>query len=755
MHSHDHKKSEPSCCHGGSECHPSESGSQLSQVSDTVGSRIFEVSGLDCAEEIEILNRALSDVVGGRQQLSFDVLRGRMFVSDQASSVSSEVILTRIAATGMKAIEVTGQTASLSRPHASPWRLWLTCLCGLSLVIALGIDIATTKNFGILLTHNEATSKPVAIAFYLLACFLGMLLVLPKAWFALRSLRPDMNLLMVIAVCGALALHQWLEAATVAFLFSISLMLESWSLQRARKAIEALIDTRPSAVRLVQDNGSVQMVAPEKVQINDKYLVKPGERIPLDGLLISGSTTVNESALTGESIPIVKELGAKVFAGTINGEGAFTATSLAKSDDTKLSQILRLIQQGQSKKAKVELWVERFARVYTPIVLVLAVLIGIVPPLMLNQDWSKSIYHALNLLVIACPCALVISTPVSIVAALTSAARFGVLVKGGTFLENAAQIQTLAFDKTGTLTEGKPSITDVIPLSGHNEGELLQRAATLESMSEHPLANAIVQYAKERGIEPAAVENFRMVPGKGAEGYFEGKRYRIGSSDYQREVIERNYSVDQGNLHHRIDSLKLQGKTVVVMSTEQHVCGLIALRDNLRRDAIDTVRLLKEAGVQKIVLLSGDHQSTVSVVGKQLGVQECYGGLLPEEKIAFIERLVQDGTVVAMVGDGINDAPALARATLGIAMGGGTDTALETCDIALINNQLTRLPWLIKHSRRTASIIKQNIALAIGVKLLFAGLTVLGVSTLWGAIAADLGASLVVIFNGLRLLKTS
>jgi Cd2+/Zn2+-exporting ATPase len=564
-----------------------------------------------------------------------------------------------------------------------------------------------------------------------------------------------MNLLMVIAVCGALALHQWLEAATVAFLFSISLMLESWSLQRARKAIEALIDTRPSAVRLVEDNGSVQMVAPEKVQINDKYLVKPGERIPLDGLLISGSTTVNESALTGESIPIVKELGAKVFAGTINGEGAFTATSLAKSDDTKLSQILRLIQQGQSKKAKVELWVERFARVYTPIVLVLAVLIGIVPPLMLNQDWSKSIYHALNLLVIACPCALVISTPVSIVAALTSAARFGVLVKGGTFLENAAQIQTLAFDKTGTLTEGKPSITDVIPLSGHNEGELLQRAATLESMSEHPLANAIVQYAKERGIEPAAVENFRMVPGKGAEGYFEGKRYRIGSSDYQREVIERNYSVDQGNLHHRIDSLKLQGKTVVVMSTEQHVCGLIALRDNLRRDAIDTVRLLKEAGVQKIVLLSGDHQSTVSVVGEQLGVQECYGGLLPEEKIAFIERLVQDGTVVAMVGDGINDAPALARATLGIAMGGGTDTALETCDIALINNQLTRLPWLIKHSRRTASIIKQNIALAIGVKLLFAGLTVLGVSTLWGAIAADLGASLVVIFNGLRLLKTS
>jgi Cd2+/Zn2+-exporting ATPase len=532
-------------------------------------------------------------------------------------------------------------------------------------------------------------------------------------------------------------------------------MLESWSLQRARKAIEALIDTRPSAVRLVEDNGSVQMVAPEKVQINDKYLVKPGERIPLDGLLISGSTTVNESALTGESIPIVKELGAKVFAGTINGEGAFTATSLAKSDDTKLSQILRLIQQGQSKKAKVELWVERFARVYTPIVLVLAVLIGIVPPLMLNQDWSKSIYHALNLLVIACPCALVISTPVSIVAALTSAARFGVLVKGGTFLENAAQIQTLAFDKTGTLTEGKPSITDVIPLSGHNEGELLQRAATLESMSEHPLANAIVQYAKERGIEPAAVENFRMVPGKGAEGYFEGKRYRIGSSDYQREVIERNYSVDQGNLHHRIDSLKLQGKTVVVMSTEQHVCGLIALRDNLRRDAIDTVRLLKEAGVQKIVLLSGDHQSTVSVVGEQLGVQECYGGLLPEEKIAFIERLVQDGTVVAMVGDGINDAPALARATLGIAMGGGTDTALETCDIALINNQLTRLPWLIKHSRRTASIIKQNIALAIGVKLLFAGLTVLGVSTLWGAIAADLGASLVVIFNGLRLLKTS
>lgn len=755
MHSHDHKESQSSCCHGDSECHTSEVASQQSPVPDAGNGRVFEVSGLDCAEEIEILNRALSDVVGGRQQLSFDVLRGRMFVSDKAASVSSEVILTRIAATGMKGTEITGQAASLSRPHASPWRLLLTWLCGVSILTALGIDIAVTKDVGILLTHNDTASHPVAIAFYSLACLLGMLLVLPKAWYALRSLRPDMNLLMVIAVCGALALQQWLEAATVAFLFSISLLLESWSLLRARKAIEALIDTRPSEVRVVQDNGALQMLAPDKVQINDKFLVKPGERIPLDGLVMSGSTTVNESALTGESIPVVKNIGAKVFAGTINGEGAFTATSSAKSEDTKLSQILRLIQQGQSKKAKVELWVERFARVYTPIVMVLAVLIGIIPPLMLDQAWSKSIYHALNLLVIACPCALVISTPVSIVAALTSAARYGVLVKGGTFLESAAQIQILAFDKTGTLTEGKPSVTDVIPLSGHTAEELLQRAATLESMSEHPLANAIVQYAQERGIEPAAVESFRMVPGKGAEGYFDGKRYRIGSSDYQREVIERNHSDEHENIRSQIDSLKLQGKTVVMMSTEQHVCGLVALRDNLRRDASDTVRLLTDAGVKKIVLLSGDNQSTVSVVGKQLGVQECYGGLLPEEKIAFIERLVEDGTVVAMVGDGINDAPALARATLGIAMGGGTDTALETCDIALINNQLTRLPWLIKHSRRTASIIKQNIALAIGVKILFAGLTVLGVSTLWGAIAADLGASLVVIFNGLRLLKNS
>ncbi|MEY4567720.1 MAG: hypothetical protein RLY14_2690, partial [Planctomycetota bacterium] len=517
MHSHDHKESESSCCHGDSECHTSEVDRQRSPVPGAGNGRVFEVSGLDCAEEIEILNRALSDLVGGRQQLSFDVLRGRMFVSDKAASVSSEVILTRIAATGMKGTEITGQAASLSRPHASPWRLLLTWLCGLSILTALGIDIAVTKDVGILLTHNDAASHPVAITFYSLACLLGMLLVLPKAWYALRSLRPDMNLLMVIAVCGALALQQWLEAATVAFLFSISLLLESWSLQRARKAIEALIDTRPSEVRIVHDNGDVQMLAPEKVQISDKFLVKPGERIPLDGLLLSGATTVNESALTGESVPVVKNIGAKVFAGTINGEGAFTATSAAKSEDTKLSQILRLIQQGQNKKAKVELWVERFARVYTPIVMVLAGLIGIIPPLMLDQAWSKSIYHALNLLVIACPCALVISTPVSIVAALTSAARYGVLVKGGTFLESAAQLQTLAFDKTGTLTEGKPSVTDLIPMSGHTEEELLLRASTLESMSEHPLANAIVRYAKERGIAPATAENFRMVPGKGAK----------------------------------------------------------------------------------------------------------------------------------------------------------------------------------------------------------------------------------------------
>jgi Cd2+/Zn2+-exporting ATPase len=572
--------------------------------------------------------------------------------------------------------------------------------------------------------------------------------VVVKVWYSLRNLRLDMNSLMFIAILGAIILNQWLEAATVAFLFALSLQLETWSVYRARRAIDQLLKDDVATVRIVAEDGVERELNAESVEVGTHFIVRPGERLSLDGEVVSGRGEINEALVTGESFPVFKNLGDAVYAGTINGPATLTIQSTRRADDTQLSRIIRLVSEHQSQKGAYETWVERFSRWYTPSVLAIAVATIFLRWLVIGEAWSLALYNGLALLVIACPCALVISTPVSVVAALSAAARSGILVKGGRALEMIGKVKTIAFDKTGTLTYGSPEVVDIAAFGKHTLPEVLTRLAAVADRSEHPLAKAIVTFAKEKETAVPALENFKAVPGEGAFGQWNGKTYRIGSLEYHL-----NFHVITPNEEATLESWRRSGYSIVVLSSDEHLCGAIALRDRIRPDAAKVIQQLKWRGVDSIVLLSGDHPQAAAGIANELGITDYKGGMLPQAKVDHISGLRKSGILIAMVGDGINDAPALAAADLGIAMGAGTDVALETADIALIHNDLKSLTWLMDHSRRMLSIIRQNIALAIGIKIFFALLALLGTATLWGAIAADLGASMLVIFNGLRLLK--
>jgi Cd2+/Zn2+-exporting ATPase len=589
----------------------------------------------------------------------------------------------------------------------------------------------------------------VAQVLYACGIVAGAWYIMPKAWFAARRLQPDMNLLMTIAVIGAVGIGEWFEAATVSFLFAVSLALESWSVGRARRAVVALMDLAPPTVRLQREDGSEHVLPPDQVPIGARFVVKPGERVPLDGRVVRGVSEVNQAPITGESVPLQKNPGDHVFAGTINGDGALEIICTKLAGDTTLAHIIRMVGEAQSKRAPSEQWVERFARVYTPAVLALAVAVLLIPPLVLGGTWTEWLYRSLVLLVIGCPCALVISTPVSIVAALAAAARNGVLVKGGVYVEAPAQVQAIAFDKTGTLTKGEPAVVEVVPLNGHSETELLERAAAMEVRSDHPLARAIVAFAQERGVAIRPAEDFHIIQGKGATARFNGRQYWVGSHRYLEEQHQETEDV-----HHRLEAMAQTGRTVVVVGNDTHVCGLIAVADTVRPEATVALQALRETGVQHLVILTGDNQGTADSIARETGVDEVHAELLPADKVTAVEALVARYGTVAMVGDGVNDAPAMGRATLGIAMGAaGSDAAIETADIALMADDLAKLPWLIRHSRRTLTIIRQNIGFSLLVKAVFVILTFLGSASLWAAIAADMGASLIVIFNGLRLLR--
>lgn len=712
----------------------------------------FSIQGMDCAEEIELLKREVAPVVGGEEKLNFDIIHGWMIV--QAESGSTEQVFQAIARTGMQAEIWDGggkPTTKTFWPRHS--RLILTTASGvftltgfiLHAILAGSIRMALgSEGLGI----GHAIPLP-AIIFYGVGILTGVWYVFPKAVLAARRLRPNMNLLMTLAVAGAIFLGEWLEAGTVSFLFAISLLLESWSVGRARRAVESLLESVPSEVRIRNAGGAEESVRPEDVAVGTAFYVNPGEKIALDGYVIRGTSEVNQAPITGESIPVAKQEGEEVFAGTINGNGSLEVRSSKPADQTTLSNIIRLITEAQSRRAPSEQWVEKFARIYTPIVMALAVAVFLLPPLFLGGSWNDWLYRALVLLVIGCPCALVISTPVSIVAALTSAAHNGVLVKGGAFMESPAHLKAVAMDKTGTLTEGRPVVVRLIALSGHDEEGLLMRAAALEARSDHPLASAIITEAESRGLAIVPAENVNAIPGKGATGQVSGTNYWIGSHRYCEERSQEN-----PELHQQLLEMAQAGQTAVIIGNDIHVCGVIGLADKVRSQAKLAIKTLRDNGVDHIVMITGDNHPTAVSIAREVGITEVKAELLPAEKVEIVESLVQQYGQVAMVGDGVNDAPAMARATVGIVMGAiGTDAAIETADIALMSDDLSKLPWLIRHSRRTLAIIRQNIVLSLAVKVVFVILALAGYASLWAAIAADMGASLFVIFNGLRLLR--
>ena len=722
---------------------------------DTATRWIFRIEGMHCAEEIGVLKREIGPVVGGEDRLAFNLLGGRMMVSAETEAVSVETIRQAVARTGMRAEEWRAGDGQAQQAEIRKRRLHagLTAasgafvFAGLALHAWLGGGIAGAFDL-----HGEGAAHHVpepAIAAYLAAIVLGGRYVVVKAWYAARRLRPDMNLLMTVAVAGAMAIGEWFEAATVAFLFALSLALEGWSIGRARRAVEALLDLAPPIARMRLGSGEEREVPVAEVPIGATIIVKPGERIPLDGAVAVGAGTVNQAPITGESLPVLKEPDSEVFAGTINGEAALEITTAKAATDSILAQITRLVESAQSRRARAEQWVDRFATIYTPVVITLAVAVALVPPLVGIGLWEVWFYRALVLLVIACPCALVISTPVSVIAGLAASARSGVLVKGGIYLETPARLKAIAFDKTGTLTEGRAAVVEVHPLNGHTEDEVLLRGAALEARSTHPLARAIVEYAQRNGIAATAAKDAQILPGQGVSGTFEGRPFWLGS---HRFLEERGQETD--DVHRRAEALERAGHTVVAIGNESHVCGLIALADEVRPESTAVIRTLRQIGIEHLVMLTGDNQAPAEAIARQTGIDEVHAELLPADKMAVVESLVARYGSVAMVGDGVNDAPAMGLASMGIAMGAiGSDVAIETADVALMTDDLSRIPWLVRHSRRTLGVIRQNIAFALLVKAIFFVLTFIGLASLWGAIVADVVAALLVTANGLRLLR--
>lgn len=597
-------------------------------------------------------------------------------------------------------------------------------------------------------------SARITAGFAIAGMAAGGWFLLPKAWRAIIRLRPDINLLVVIAAVGASIIGEWIEASAVVFLFGVAEWLEGWADRRARRAVEALLEIAPKSAAVNRDGRFVEVPVGE-VRTGEIVAVKSGMSIPLDGEVIKGESAVNQAPITGESVPVEKKSGDTVFAGTINGEGSLEVRVTKAEGDTTLAKIIRLVKEAQEQKAPTQRFVDRFARYYTPIVTLVALLVFLVPPLAMGGDWSQWLYRACVLLIIACPCALVISTPVSVVAGLTALAKRGVLVKGGAHLESIAKLNALAVDKTGTITEGKPSVQGVETLGQNAETEVLRIGAAIDVHSAHPLAKAVVQHAEQRGIAFPRADNYQNRTGRGAEGTIEGHAYFVGNHRFAHELGVCNDDVEA-----RLAAIESRGQSVIVVGHKPHdackgdVLGIIAVGDTLRSNAAPAIRALHDAGVSKVVMLSGDNQRTVDFIAKQVGIDEARGDLLPDDKVGAIKSLREKHAVVGMVGDGVNDAPAMATATIGLAMGvAGTDAAIETADIALMKDDLAKIAEAVRLGRRTLAIIRFNITFSLALKAVFLVLTLLGFASLWLAILADTGATLLVVANALRLLR--
>jgi Zn2+/Cd2+-exporting ATPase len=694
---------------------------------------VYRIEGMDCHEEVQLLERRLGHLPG-LEGLSADILNRRLRVTHDAARLTAADVADAVNGTGMRAW-LEHEHPLKAAPRSSSSRIRLLVLAGAALAAGQALDWSGMRPL-------------VVVPLYLAAIVAGGVHTARRGWSAVRALSLDINALMLVAVVGAAAIGQWSEAAAVIFLFALAQWLETRSMDRARHAIRALMDVAPSDA-LVRRGAEERRVPVDDLSVGETIIVKPGERIPIDGRIAVGESEVNQAPITGESLPVDRRAGDEVFAGTINGHGALEVHVTKLRRDTTMARIINLVEVAQAQRAPSQSFVERFARVYTPAVIVVAALVAALPPLLLGLPFFDWLYRALVLLVISCPCALVISTPVSIVSALAGAARKGVLVKGGIHLERAAKVKVVAFDKTGTLTHGRPEVIDVIPLNGVGPSEVLRLAAALEARSEHPLAQAVIRRAREEGAPLQAGEGFRALPGLGAEAVVNGLPVLVGNHRLFEERALCSPAVDA-----RLAELGRDGRTAILVASGGTTVGIIGLADATRAAGGAAVSSLKRGGACRVVMLTGDNRRTAEAIGAALGVDEWRAELLPGDKVTAVGDLQRRYGAVAMVGDGVNDAPALATADIGIAMGAaGTDAALETADVALMADDLMAVPYFLRLGRRAVRNIRANIALALGLKALFLGLAIAGLATLWMAVAADMGASLLVIGNGLRLLK--
>jgi Cd2+/Zn2+-exporting ATPase len=569
----------------------------------------------------------------------------------------------------------------------------------------------------------------------------------------LFRLRFDMKTLMTIAILGAAAIGEWGEGAAVVFLFAISEVLETYSMDKARQSIRSLMNLAPKEATIRRDQQELKLLVDE-IRIGDIMIVKPGEKLAMDGKVLKGVSTINQATITGESISVVKNVDDEVFAGTLNEEGLLEVLVTKRVEDTTIAKIIHLVEEAQAEKAPAQAFVDRFAMYYTPVIILIALGIVTIPPLLFDGVWADWIYRGLTVLVVGCPCALVISTPVAIVTAIGNAARHGVLIKGGIYLEEVSAISAIAFDKTGTLTKGIPHVTDFIPMDQTlKEKDLLGIAAVIEKGSHHPLAASILRKAEQEKVNLSAwrMDDFASLTGKGIKATINDEIYYIGSPKLIKEVLPSTMTKP---LSDQIHSLQNEGKTVMILANEKCILALLAVADQVRKESKNVIDKIHQLGIQKTIMLTGDNQRTGNAIGQQLGMSEIKAELLPQDKLDVVKQLKHQYKKVAMVGDGVNDAPALASATVGIAMGGaGTDTALETADIALMADDLSKLPFTIELSRKAMNIIKENIVFSIGIKVIALLLIMPGWLTLWMAIFADMGATLIVTLNGLRLLR--
>ncbi len=698
--------------------------------------RSLAIEGMDCADCAKTLERGVQRLPGVEfAEVNFGA--ARMELEFDRTVASIDAISHKVRALGYTVSEpvVTHESEGSALRRLVRRRNNL-----------LALAAATLTLIGIVAWFAGAPGWLPDVA-YLAAIAVGGLPLGLKGFRTLRATHAlDINLLMTIAVVGALAIGEWLEGAAVVALFSLGEALEGYAMDRARRSIRSLMALTP-ATALVNRNGHEVEIAVSDVVPGDRLTVRAGERVPVDGVVVRGTSSVDQASLTGESIPVLKTDGDALFAGTLNGNGPLAMRVTRLASDSSVAKIIRMVEQAQGQRAPAQRLVDRFSRIYTPVVILTAALIATVPPAF-GASFSEWFYRALVLLVISCPCALVISTPVSIVSALSAAARRGILVKGGAALERAGAIDTIAFDKTGTLTTGRPSVTQVEGFDGASEDDILALAASLEAHSEHPLGRAIREAARQRHLPAVDLTDEKVVPGLGLTAHVNGSEMMIGSPRFF-EQLDHSPAVDAA-----LERIESSGATPVLVGTTDRILGVIGLADTPRADATHALQRLHALRVRRLVMLSGDRQPAAISVARSIGIDDIRAELLPEHKLDAVAALRGEHTVVAMVGDGVNDAPSLAAADVGIAMGvAGTDVALETADIALMSDDLNGLADAIDLGRRTRRKIWTNISASLAVKVLFLALALTGGATLWMAILADVGTSLVVIVNGMLLLR--